>query len=252
VEEAVKRCPHCRKDKPEGIFHGKKWCPECLAWSRAYLKAYRTNPEVRAASRAYDKARYSEPEKGEAKKAYQKARRANPEKKEAIKVYMNAYRSDPEKKEAMKTRKKVYDSDPEVKEARKNFMKTYNHAYLKTPAGKLSAFNARCKRRDSIGFTTLADWLFIQEHFNRKCAYCASSRSKILQREHVIPVSSGGVSWLYNLVPACKKCNNSKHNSDWLTWFRSQPFYCAIREAKIQAHLDSKLEHTDRTEFPYD
>jgi hypothetical protein len=156
VEEAVKRCPHCRKDKPEGIFHGKKWCPECLAWSRAYLKAYRTNPEVRAASRAYDKARYSEPEKGEAKKAYQKARRANPEKKEAIKVYMNAYRSDPEKKEAMKTRKKVYDSDPEVKEARKNFMKTYNHAYLKTPAGKLSAFNARCKRRDSIGFTTLA------------------------------------------------------------------------------------------------
>jgi len=52
--------------------------------------------------------------------------------------------------------------------------------------------------------------------FGFRCAYCGGSFDHI---DHVIPLSKGGKHCLSNLRPACKKCNQEKHNkslSEWL------------------------------------
>ena len=43
------------------------------------------------------------------------------------------------------------------------------------------------------------------------CHYCGRKiRSDELTMDHVIPLSRGGMSERYNIVPACKDCNNKK------------------------------------------
>jgi len=50
------------------------------------------------------------------------------------------------------------------------------------------------------------------------CQYCGETNGP-LQCDHVIPVSRGGSNEESNLVTACKKCNQAKHNKtpeEWL------------------------------------
>jgi 5-methylcytosine-specific restriction protein A len=43
------------------------------------------------------------------------------------------------------------------------------------------------------------------------CAYCGRNfPAGELTMDHVIPLSRGGVSERFNIVPACKNCNNKK------------------------------------------
>jgi 5-methylcytosine-specific restriction endonuclease McrA len=51
-----------------------------------------------------------------------------------------------------------------------------------------------------------------------RCWYCLVF-SKVLQREHIVPISRGGQDELFNVVPACASCNarkGSKLLSEWL------------------------------------
>ncbi len=43
------------------------------------------------------------------------------------------------------------------------------------------------------------------------CSYCGNTiPAAELTMDHVIPLSRGGLSERYNIVPACKDCNNKK------------------------------------------
>ena len=43
------------------------------------------------------------------------------------------------------------------------------------------------------------------------CHYCKKNvPAEELTMDHVIPISRGGVSERFNIVPACKECNNKK------------------------------------------
>lgn len=44
------------------------------------------------------------------------------------------------------------------------------------------------------------------------CHYCGKARGATL--DHIVPALYGGVYRLWNLVPACQKCNHDK-GSDW-------------------------------------
>ena len=45
------------------------------------------------------------------------------------------------------------------------------------------------------------------------CHYCGNKFSKdLLTMDHIIPLSRGGTSERFNIVPACKDCNNKKKN----------------------------------------
>ncbi|WP_209306783.1 HNH endonuclease [Microbacterium paludicola] len=54
------------------------------------------------------------------------------------------------------------------------------------------------------------------------CAYCGDTAT---EWDHLRPLvvgqkSTGYISEIHNLVPACGKCNQSKGNKDWETWMR--------------------------------
>jgi 5-methylcytosine-specific restriction endonuclease McrA len=71
--------------------------------------------------------------------------------------------------------------------------------------------------------------------FNHCCAYCGTNGD--LHMEHVIPISKGGEHHLGNIVPACQRCNYSKHTSEAQAWYRSQPFFDETRWHHIQSLL---------------
>tara|TARA_B100000073_G_C23638929_1_gene535784 strand:+ start:61 stop:513 length:453 start_codon:yes stop_codon:yes gene_type:complete len=76
----------------------------------------------------------------------------------------------------------------------------------------------------------------IRTSWGGMCAYCRERKATSL--DHVIPRSHGGENLKSNLLPACHSCQQSKGNrTDWLEWFREQPFY-------NQDAADLILEHT--------
>lgn len=74
---------------------------------------------------------------------------------------------------------------------------------------------------------TLQDWRDVMLHFRGACAYCRTkqSRKTKLTRDHVVPVSKGGLTIRPNIVPACPKCNSSKSDEAWAEWYSKQEFY---------------------------
>jgi 5-methylcytosine-specific restriction endonuclease McrA len=66
---------------------------------------------------------------------------------------------------------------------------------------------------------TKQDILDLKNEFNHTCVYCF--RSIKLTIDHVVPVDSGGAHAIWNMVPACSKCNSSKHNKDMHEWLFS-------------------------------
>jgi 5-methylcytosine-specific restriction protein A len=52
-----------------------------------------------------------------------------------------------------------------------------------------------------------------------RCYYCGSpTPSKELTMDHIVPVSRGGKSTRGNVVPCCKKCNNTKKQLLPIEW----------------------------------
>jgi 5-methylcytosine-specific restriction endonuclease McrA len=48
----------------------------------------------------------------------------------------------------------------------------------------------------------------IKDHWNNQCVYCGSNHDLTL--DHVIPKARGGHNITSNVVPACRKCNQSR------------------------------------------
>lgn len=88
------------------------------------------------------------------------------------------------------------------------------------------------------------DWRECKEHFDHKCCYCGNSEE--LQQEHFIAMSNGGAYTKSNILPACGKCNNSKHSNDFFDWYKKQPFYLQEREEKILNYIKDNTEITVR------
>jgi len=66
---------------------------------------------------------------------------------------------------------------------------------------------------------------FVIEKYGRKCYYCGKPLNKeVFSFDHKIPVSKGGNNSVFNLVPACKRCNHLKGNKTH-TQFRERRKY---------------------------
>jgi 5-methylcytosine-specific restriction endonuclease McrA len=61
---------------------------------------------------------------------------------------------------------------------------------------------------------TKETWLGILDAFENCCAYCLEHESYIgkLTVEHIIPIISGGIITVDNIVPACGRCNSRKND----------------------------------------
>jgi hypothetical protein len=80
----------------------------------------------------------------------------------------------------------------------------------------------------------------IKDAWDNRCCFCGQPpiSDKSLTIDHMRPRSKGGEDISSNCLPACLKHNQAKGSSDWQPWFRSQPFYDTVREAKIVFWLE--------------
>lgn len=79
---------------------------------------------------------------------------------------------------------------------------------------------------------TQKQWKAVCKEWHGECAYCGAS-PETLERDHVVPLKSGGDTKIENIVPACPSCNRSKGHKSISEWYAKQPFYDKTREAKI-------------------
>jgi len=104
--------------------------------------------------------------------------------------------------------------------------------------GKLALREKRAFLKTIPNDLTKKDWQECVIYFNNKCAYCGSSEN--LEREHVIPTSLKGTTTKANIVIACRCCNGSKSNYNFIDWYRQQKFYSKHREDKIILYIGTK------------
>ena len=205
---------HFRFNKSRNCFYSL--CREC---ENEYNKAYYE------ANKEYVK---------ECKKVYYEAN------KEYVKEHHKAYYE--ANKEHVREHHKVYrEANKEYYkaylEANKEHVREYHKVYREANKERIRKHNqnrrARIRSLDST--LTVGDWLLAVEEFGNKCAYCGKALK--LEQDHFVPVSKGGGYTKDNIVPACKHCNSSKHNSAFGEWYHSQPFYSAKREKHILQYL---------------
>lgn len=81
-----------------------------------------------------------------------------------------------------------------------------------------------------------------------RCVYC---NEKYSEWDHLRPIvknkkPTGYISNIYNLVPSCGKCNQSKGNKDWRNWMRSNAPQSPKRK-KVK-DLDKRFERLEKYE----
>ena len=76
--------------------------------------------------------------------------------------------------------------------------------------------------RENPGFVPFGndEWIRMKNRHGGKCFYCGDVA--LLTMDHVIPLARGGRHAIANIVPACKPCNSSKHDSLLVEW-RQRP-----------------------------
>lgn len=79
------------------------------------------------------------------------------------------------------------------------------------------------------------EWKETVIFFGGTCAYCGRTMHKgeRLTRDHLEPISDGGVTTQENIIPACHSCNSSKGASEWREWYMKQPFFSQERMNRI-------------------
>lgn len=97
--------------------------------------------------------------------------------------------------------------------------RAYASRYLAENPERMRVIRRRRKGqiRAEVLLFTERDWRRLVDRYRGCCAYCGT-KTAALQREHVQPLSRGGRHSVGNILPACPRCNYSKHTrllSEW-------------------------------------
>lgn len=163
------------------------------------------------------------------------------ENKEKLKELNNQWRK--ENKEYIKEHKKQYYK--ENKEYFQEHMKQWRKENIDRVRQHSQKRRASIKRLPHT--LTLDQWEKIKNDFNNECAYCGKSEqehkeefNEQLHQEHFIPLSKGGGYTQNNIIPSCRNCNCSKHNTDFFEWYPTYEHYDKQREVKILEYINSQ------------
>jgi prophage antirepressor-like protein len=101
--------------------------------------------------------------------------------------------------------------------------------------------NSNGKWVDKNGYAcNNVEWKRTLSEFGRKCAYCGDT--ECLTAEHIIPkIEEKSTDMIYNIIPACQRCNGSKNSSEINTWYTKQSFYSEDKMNKIRMHYKKYL-----------
>lgn len=94
----------------------------------------------------------------------------------------------------------------------------------------------RARKAETSNTLTTKEWQETKLYFENTCAYCGR-RYQRLSQDHFIPLSKGGGYDKDNIIPACRQCNSSKHNSLFEEWYPTYKHYSPERERIIQLFI---------------
>lgn len=199
------------------VIHSKTHCNTDKA--KATCKAYRSTENHKISQ-----ARWNQSTKGKAtKKAYAQTNK------------YKKYRHSDEFIKHQKEYDKLRANDPDIRSRRQKSLKDYQQTdafkksvikYNQSSKGQMRVKRGNYNRR--IRINTARIYYSAEElrnrfnHFGNRCVYCGGEYQSI---DHVIPLSDGGYDAIYNLVPACIRCNSSKNNHALQDWYPKQDFY---------------------------
>ena len=98
---------------------------------------------------------------------------------------------------------------------KKDIIKEKHKEYMKKDFAKISKRNSNHKRRALVrdgDVTTIQLKELIDR--SKKCYWCEKKIGKLYHIDHVIPLASGGLHTISNLVVSCRQCNLSKNAKD--------------------------------------
>lgn len=80
----------------------------------------------------------------------------------------------------------------------------------------------------------------ILEEFDDTCAYCDAPATTW---DHIVPISKGGTTAPWNIVPACQTCNSSKKDRDLEEWLEAtgRPLKQLVDDRMVLVHLPLAL-----------
>lgn len=138
----------------------------------------------------------------------------------------------------------------QLEKAKTPQMREKQKQWRKNNADKLRGYchKRRAMKENLVNDLTEEQWQFALEFFGHSCAYCGKSEEEnreesgwALEREHVVPLTKGGGYTATNIIPACRKCNGSKFNSDFDEWYPQQDFFSQERYDRIIAYFSAVL-----------
>lgn len=127
----------------------------------------------------------------------------------------------------------------------------YQLEYQRANSDKFSYYSSLHRDHD----ITDSEWEHCLHFFGFKCAYCGLTQDDSVenfnQRLHKDHVQHNGYNDLRNAVPACKRCNSSKHQTEMKEWFNKQLFYSNERYNLIHSWINDEYLKYIEEKLPY-
>ena len=169
--------------------------------------------------------------------------------KEKLKEYFKEYyknnkdkikKNTKEYQENNKEKVREYKKEYRSRDKTKNMMKEYLKEYQKNNKDKMIFYSSqrRVLRAGNGGSYTQEQYREMLEYFEYKCAYTGESIEDNLHIDHIIPVSKGGTSYIWNLIPVTPSANMSKSNKNIEDWYREQEYFSEDRLNKIYEYTE--------------
>lgn len=116
-------------------------------------------------------------------------------------------------------------------------------ALVNTPgiAKKLNSLTRKMDLKETNAITE-EEWnesidYFRNDNGEQSCAYCGKHYSR-LEKEHIKPLTKGGKTTISNIIPACRICNTTKNNRDFVEWYLGSSVYDEERMNKIFDYIE--------------
>lgn len=104
---------------------------------------------------------------------------------------------------------------------------------------ELIADTGQKKRHDDAQDLTEEQWEVSLAYFDHHCAYCGKSGE--MTKDHLDPLKNGGKLMFSNVVPACRGCNSSKKDHQWMAWYQKQKYYDKEKARKIMEYVSFSM-----------
>lgn len=111
----------------------------------------------------------------------------------------------------------------------------YNQAqrdnYANNPERRRKAYQYAKERKKKVKPIVLKEKRRLLEFFEGKCAYCEERLFE--EWDHFVPIEHGGKSIPSNILPACRRCNRSKHAENPYEWAAQQGLKFSVKVLQI-------------------